>query len=335
MSATGIERRPRSVGLDAVRVVGLLAVVAGHVWTSDNVSEWLFSWHVPVFFLLAGYLWSPARSLAEDARRRATSMLVPYALWLVAICVLVELRQLVADGTLTLSVPARALYGGDVAKRPFTTFWFITALFFAVLLARLLLRLPWPWRFVVPTAGLGVGLTAGGALAQLPLAVGIAWPCSAFVLMGVALQRFRGKVRRPLPVGLVLLAISGAAIAAPVYRPLDLKGGEFGTPVLAVALAVLISVGLILTFEAVAQRIPPPVGVALSTAASNALIVVLLHPVVLWVLGTTSRTAGGDDFLLATAVPVLLTLALARIPLAAPLLGRPSAWSWKGRRLGV
>ncbi|MFL6065424.1 MAG: hypothetical protein ACJ72G_12205 [Friedmanniella sp.] len=44
----------RSGGIDALRVLAILAVVLGHVWLSDFVYKLVCPWHVAIFFFLTG-----------------------------------------------------------------------------------------------------------------------------------------------------------------------------------------------------------------------------------------------------------------------------------------
>lgn len=57
----------RSVGIDVVRVIAIVAIVAGHAWTRVRSALVVHAWHVPVFFILSGYLWSGRRSLRQEA----------------------------------------------------------------------------------------------------------------------------------------------------------------------------------------------------------------------------------------------------------------------------
>ncbi len=60
--------------IDLIRLLGLIAVVAGHVWASRPIAG-----YVAIFFVLSGYLWSSQRDLREEVRYRAWTLLIPYA----------------------------------------------------------------------------------------------------------------------------------------------------------------------------------------------------------------------------------------------------------------
>src|SRR3954471_11208136 len=81
----------REPGLDAVRVLAMLAIVTGHLWTSAYwVRPVFFTWHVPIFFFLAGYLWNERRGLLAEVRHRALTILLPFTAWIVVLTLLVN-----------------------------------------------------------------------------------------------------------------------------------------------------------------------------------------------------------------------------------------------------
>jgi len=69
-------------GIDLLRLVSIGAVVTGHIWATPLAHLVLYLWHVPFFFFLTGYLWTPQRAMSDEARRRAASLAKPYVFWL-------------------------------------------------------------------------------------------------------------------------------------------------------------------------------------------------------------------------------------------------------------
>lgn len=127
-----IAQRPRSAALDAVRVMSIIAIVAGHAWTRDRTALAVYPWHVPVFFFLTGYLWSGRRSLEDEARRRLSTLGRPYVFWLIVLAV----PTVVLIGSEADERISGALRGGTQAIQPFTTFWFVSVLLATTLLFR-------------------------------------------------------------------------------------------------------------------------------------------------------------------------------------------------------
>jgi fucose 4-O-acetylase-like acetyltransferase len=313
--------RERSAGVDAVRVLGVIAVIAGHVWASGPIPHWVYPWHVPVFFVITGYLWSDRRSLAAEAHRRFTTLGRPYLAWLVMLIAAVAAAAWLRGGASPGPAITGALWGGAHATRPFTTFWFVSGLLFTVLLCKVVRRFPAPAQAVAAVAGLGGGYLAGQWLAGTPLALGMALPCLFFVLAGIAFQTVRPHIRRPMLLAVALLAAGFGGIGAGWIEPMNLKGGDLGPVGVGAIAAVAISIGLILAAEAASAALPPVIGSAATTLASSAIVVVLVHPALLWLLRTPAQ-GGWIDCAIVVVGSFAFAAVVARTPLAGLLTGR-------------
>ena len=312
---------PRSGAIDGVRVLGIVAVVAGHSLSTPLVRPLFFTWHVPLFFFLAGYFWSARRTMPEELRRRTRSLGLPYGTWML----LIAMIFVPLDATLerfTVDRILGPLYNGVHSAMPFTTFWFVSALFFAVLALRLLWRLPQVVLWAIAVVGLALGYIAGNALAQTPLALGSALPCLFFVLAGTASTKLRPLIKKPGRVGLVLVVLAAALIASGVASPLDIKQGNYGTPVISALVAVTISFALILLSEAVFGYLPSSVARVATNLSYAGFTVVLVHPLIIWLM---LKFAGGSAdwliFAVALTVPWLIGMLALRTPASSWLTG--------------
>lgn len=63
--------------LDILRGLGIIFIVIGHISYNDALLNWLYSFHVPLFFFAAGAVYKK-RSVIRDLKRRAMTVLVPY-----------------------------------------------------------------------------------------------------------------------------------------------------------------------------------------------------------------------------------------------------------------
>jgi fucose 4-O-acetylase-like acetyltransferase len=311
----------RSGAIDAVRVLGVIAVVAGHSLALPFVRPLVYSWHVPLFFFLTGYFWSRERGIRAELLARGRTLGLPYVSWFVVIaCAFVPL-----DALLETMTPSRLLgpfYNGELSAMPFTTFWFVSALFATALLMRCVSGLPWPIMWGLGIAGSVAGFVIGGVLAQTPFAVGSAVPCLIFVLLGTLARTLRPRVARAGLVGFVLLAVSAALVASRLALPLDIKQGNYGTPGLSDLVAAAISFGLILVAETVFTHLRPRVHRAATGLSRAGFVVVLAHPLVLWVLlKFTPGLPNALIFAITLTVPWVVGLVAVRTPAARWLTG--------------
>ncbi|TCI99731.1 acyltransferase family protein [Aeromicrobium sp. IC_218] len=272
----------RSVGIDLARVVGLVAIVAGHAWDGHEVSVLLFSWHVPIFFLLTGYLWRPGRPLGAEVRKRARTLLVPYVLWyLIVAGIWFTYASQVLYDDFDWHAAARTALGGVDAPRPFSAFWFVTALFAATVALRALEKLgPWaPWLVAALMLGLFVQDRVRWAGVYWSAATGVA--CLVFVLAGQVLRTHRDRVPLPLVTGIALVLVGLVPVVAGDVMSLNLKAGVFGTPYLSVLCAIAISIGVLLVCEWAAQVLPAVLLRPVVPLATAALPLLFTHTLVM------------------------------------------------------
>lgn len=273
----------RNSGIDLLRVVGVTAVVVGHAAAGHVVTQWIYPWHVPLFFFLSGYFWKRGRTVLAELRSRSQSLLVPYAFWLA-----LGLSVLIAAGLITPGGILTVLRGGTGARGPFAAYWFVTALFFVCIVARLLERLPAWVAWTVAVAG--TAATYIVPMADFPLALGQVFPGLLFFLFGTLARR----LALPWWAAALLLAGCIIAIASLPLAAFDMKALRLGTPVVGVLLAVAIAWASTTLFGHVRATWA-------TTAATAGIAVVLFHTLVL---------SGAAAIGLPTLVQVLAVLSI-------------------------
>lgn len=63
--------------LDVLRGLGIILVAIGHIYSNKTVFNWLYSFHMPLFFFAAGWVYKQKPILA-DIKRRIQTIVVPY-----------------------------------------------------------------------------------------------------------------------------------------------------------------------------------------------------------------------------------------------------------------
>lgn len=71
-----ILRAERLSWLDVLKGIGIILVVIGHVYSNRTVFNWLYSFHMPLFFLAAGWGYKE-KSVLTDIKRRIQTIVVP------------------------------------------------------------------------------------------------------------------------------------------------------------------------------------------------------------------------------------------------------------------
>jgi fucose 4-O-acetylase-like acetyltransferase len=303
--------RRRDASIDVLRIMAIVAVVVGHVWFAPPVRLATYTWHVPIFFVLSGYLASTLR-FGELVRRRGQSLLVPYLVWLLIVAAI-----LVGFGD-----PLRLLVGGAHLPRAFTAFWFVTAFFAAIVAAAAIERLSLGWQWAIAAALLAAGYLTSDVIDRVPFDAGVGLACVVFVVAGRTLRVVHPRLKRPAMVGAAMLTGSVVLIASGASAPLDLKKGDFGTPVVSAVTAMLISCGLILVAERALAGLGGRASEIISQLALGGFMVVLTHSAVLFVMRETGA-GHWASFVAALVVPWAVAMGLLRTPLSLALCGVP------------
>ncbi len=268
--------------IDIARGLGIIAVVAGHVWTRGPVRDAIYSFHMPLFFLMSGWLHRPKPPLSFARRQIATQML-SYGAFL-ALVLLADWAIETGKGHRPIfhDWPAdlwRVAFGGSELRGPFTVFWFVPCLVAArVAFNALNARFPdvrsWTW------AGIAAVMLAAAevlgdwtdtsplGLLTVPMAVALLWAGAA--ARGEEWRGWRLWV-------LVPIAAIGLGGLAPT---INMKAGDYGWPLVSMASAVATS---LLIFRAAQwlERTPRGATGWLKLLGSASLVIMYLHvPVV-------------------------------------------------------
>lgn len=247
MNNSGAETGDRLGWIDVARGAGIIAVVMGHVWTQGAMRDAMYSFHMPLFFLLSGLLARP-RPVAEFTIRQLAGLMRPYAAFLALLLLVDHIVEPLKGGVpIFHRWPADILpimLGGTWLRGPYTIFWFVPCLMIARIAINLAMaRSPDPreraWWGIAPLL-LALGYAAGIASDSSPLGL-LTVPMAMFLLwVGAAIGT------QPLrPVFLVLLIPVSLGGLAGLWPTLNMKAGDYGLPLVSIASAIATSLLLL------------------------------------------------------------------------------------------
>ncbi|MBV9653841.1 MAG: acyltransferase family protein [Acetobacteraceae bacterium] len=237
----------RIAWIDTAKGVGIILVVVSHVCVSvagGGLTWFLFLFHMPFFFILAGILTraAPPRQLLE---KRARSLLVPYAAFLILLGGLLVAKDQYAGGGLANDLLSLA-YGGTRLGGFLGVFWFVTCLFGAQLTFNAVLtaspRAFGPGTLSVLIACLATATVLSGHPG--PLAMGVVPFAVVMLGVGYAYRSFRGP-NWPVVAAAILVATSLLAATRSMAFHLDMKQAEYGPPLTGALLAIALSLLLL------------------------------------------------------------------------------------------
>lgn len=131
--------KKRETWLDIAKGIGIISVVIGH---SGNpiAHQYLFWFHMPLFFILSGYLFKKIEDpldLRLWIKRRSTQLLIPYASFGILISIIMFFLNFSVINFLKSII--KLIYGGEVLGGIYGVFWFITCLYLTQIMFSVLL----------------------------------------------------------------------------------------------------------------------------------------------------------------------------------------------------
>lgn len=287
---TVIPSTQRIPWIDTMKAIGLFFVVLGHTeGIGEGLRAYIYSFHIPLFFFVAGYLLNPETLRGDFSRfwrKYCRSLLLPYLCFgvITYLVWLVAGRHFGRD--LTLAVPplkplAGMAYGIGVDHwlRHNVALWFLPALFCLHLIYYWLYRLGQGLGLVY--AILAVGLAGGLAGEVLPFR--LPWsiePACAGVLFYGAGRLLRGQAFAPRQLKGLWLGLTLAAClfihwtGMKANGPVDMNGLVFGN-----LAGFYLTAFSGITFWAVVSMALPATALA-TAAAREAMVIFPLHALV-------------------------------------------------------
>lgn len=127
----------RDKNIDILKCIGIISVIIGHSAESEPLIRAIYLWHMPLFFILSGYLYK-AKPKVEYIKKSGRHIIIPYFI-ICSIIILLGIALCIFDGVdrTTYLIPgaifgtSRALYGTNqlFATGYIHALWFLPALF--------------------------------------------------------------------------------------------------------------------------------------------------------------------------------------------------------------
>lgn len=203
--------------IDIAKGFAMFCIIAGH-FGIVTANRFVYTFHVPLFFLLSGYFLSTKLPLREFARKKARQLMLPYFIvglsyipfTLVIRLALGDSPQVAFDNIST--IPLAIIYGtGTPITNPFPVrsiglLWFLPSLFFASLLVRVALKTKYPIIVLLPF--FVFGFVSMNYWTKLPMSLQPACIASLFLYLGhLARKRHMLEKRPPALLIVALVAL--------------------------------------------------------------------------------------------------------------------------------
>ena len=179
--------------IDTVKGIGIICVMFGHLGI-EIVDRIVFTFHMPLFFLISGYFLNVNLRLWEFVKEKAKRLLIPYYVTGSIICLLLILADIIRRMWSSIisdigSMLVAIIYGSSfsISQRiqGIGAIWFLWALFWSVTIVKIVDKHRWPLGWI---GCMWVISYISGKYIWLPLSIQPAMCASVFVYCGYKLR---------------------------------------------------------------------------------------------------------------------------------------------------
>lgn len=134
------ENQSRLIEIDLLKSIGIIVMIMGHVGFGNYFDHIIHSFHMPMFFLISGYLFKESTPFFKFLKKKIYSLMIPYFLiGIIHYCIFVFINY---RHGVNILIPLYSLFFGNINNLPIANaIWFLTSLFFSELLFYLILIL--------------------------------------------------------------------------------------------------------------------------------------------------------------------------------------------------
>ena len=76
--SSNIEKNQRIKSLDIAKAIGIILIVLGHISENPSITKLVYSFHVPLFFIISGYLYRQNQKITVYLKKKVKTILIPY-----------------------------------------------------------------------------------------------------------------------------------------------------------------------------------------------------------------------------------------------------------------
>lgn len=120
----------RDRNIDAVKGIAIILVVMGHICTGiPGLVKWIYSFHMPLFFLISGYLQEgkERRQFVPFLKKKACDLLYPYCTF--AVLGTLGNALIVKNRDIFIQTVISRLFGVTTESNVIGPIWFLMVLF--------------------------------------------------------------------------------------------------------------------------------------------------------------------------------------------------------------
>lgn len=220
--------------IDNIKGFGILSVIIGHTILPNDLHVLIYTFHMPLFFLLSGYfLFYKDRPYIENLKNKAISLLVPFVIFNIFTFVSYDIGKIFLRGeNFSINEFFEYLYYMVFGDRIDYYLWFLPCLFLSEMLLLLLPKKKSPKFLLLTFLSLSVVGSIVNYIFQKPLIfnLDIVLISSSFIILGNYLKQYNPKHMKATIAIALLVYIPFAYLSAKStdFRGIDMYDCRFG-----------------------------------------------------------------------------------------------------------
>ena len=298
-----MEKKIRNLGeiewVNILKGFGILMVVVGHMTESQSKSgQLIYLFHMPLFFLISGYLFKPDKDLKNYFRKKSIHLMLPYISFLILIYLIPQIVLMFIDHNPSfynlLHIVKTGLVGGRELKGSAGTLWFISCLFLSQQLINILVSkysAKLATCLVIFFFILGYIHSIFFRQYWLPLGLDVVLGAVPIFYIGYIFKSYEMHIHLIVPASIIAL-LSIVIIFKEYLLAYDMKSANYGFPLISIIFAL--SINYVLIYICKLFRNSKLVSLVISIGNAS-LIIMTVHKVILE--NTTSMTSYTQEIL--------------------------------------
>ena len=193
--------------IDILKGIGIILVILGHSCISGKVYVYIFSFHMPLFFFISGYLYINNNNFMNFVYKKIKTLLIPYICFAVITGII---YSLISNNFDLLFLLEKILYlKGEVLQLD-SPLWFLPCLFFAEIIYYIVYKFADKDDKKIITALILLSLVGYFSKVILPFGIQIAFTGVVFMGLGNLFKKYELKIKISKYLLLGLFIIGGA-----------------------------------------------------------------------------------------------------------------------------
>lgn len=174
--------------IDIYRGIGIVFMIMGHIYFGRVFNIYIHAFHMPMFFFVSGFFYKENIPINKFIKIKIKSLIIPYIIFsLICSC-----AYCIYNGKIYYKEILNIFWFNNNGWMPTGPMWFLTALFFALILYRLIEYIPNVFlRNIIPFIVSTLGCMLGKYYAiNFPWSIFPAFVAVAFIHMGKIMKQY-------------------------------------------------------------------------------------------------------------------------------------------------